>query len=662
MPLVRRATKPIPSSGSRTESFEANDYSLGMDTFTSNDKFSLKSGSSNKLRMAKNARIITLGEYENRKGADYYSDAAGETKDDSQEATTGASEVDFSDTIRIAQPFTTSSAGILSKVDINIKNDSSGVGVPIVEIYTDSSSEPGTLLAKSSINPTDVTSSLQYLSVRFPEAPELSTSTTYWIVIYVQAVASGAYTLSNTTDDTNALISTDSGSSWSSTSYDINFKQYYATAGGVKGLIRAYKSDGTKVTLFAHGTTLYSVDDNDGSLTAVKTGLNSGATHYRFVLVNDIVYYVNEYDGLRKWDFTTESQVNSNNYSNIAVHKGLLFLVEKDDPNKVVYSNFADYETFTSTDFLYIPSPKTGDPVKAMRSLNGYMIFWTMDNKFILSGDDNATFALDEAPDQKGTYTQETTAQDKHFVYYLSEDGVYRSNGSEAQLMSKNNYKDIKEIADKSTACIVINRGRLYLWYSEENVAYNNQAWVWNLNYGSSDGDCVESFDTNTCIQRAVDAFRDDDKLITACSILGRVYWQEQDSNDYSNLGGDIEFELQTHYLSFSSPAVLKEIRYWNPRFAAQSSSYAINCEYAVDLRDNWMLYGNPNVQGSGATYGSGFEYGDGTTYGTSAEFQSQLYVPGEYRRIAIRYKHYATRQPQKFLGHSLVVQTRRIR
>lgn len=658
---AKRATKPVPPMSSPTRTHEINDYSKGMDSFVSNDKFPFKDGGSNWLRLAQDARITTLGEYETRKGFDFHSASVGETKDDNQESTTGAADRSFSTTVRLAQKVTTTSAGRLPKLELRLKNDASATGVIIVELWTNSSGNPGTMLGRSSISSSSLTSSYAYLAAHSAEAPTLTTTTDYWVVAYVQETGSGSYKWSSTTTGTDALVSTDSGGTWATTSYALNFKQYYATTGAPKGLFRAYKSDGTKVTLFAHGTVLYSVNNVTGALTAIKTGLSASATDYRFVLVNDIVYYVNGFDGYRKWDFTTESQVNATNYSNIALHKGLIFLVEKNDPNKITFSNFADYETFTSTDFIYVPSPKTGDPVTALQPLNGYLIIGTLDNKHILSGDDNATFSLDEAPDQKGTYSQDTMTADKNFIYYLSDDGVYRSNGSEAQLMSDNIHQDILTLANKETCCICVSKGRLYLWFRSQGASANDSCYVWNLNF-SGDNDTVESHDDNAYVSRATNAFRDDDSLLVASSLLGQIYWQELDSNDYTNIGGDINYELGTHYMTFGSPAVLKEMRYWEPRFGAQDGSYTIDCEYAYDLRDNWQTYSSPNVQGSGSLWGASSTIWGSFTWGSTAELQSYLYVPGEYRRIALRYKHYATRQPHKFLGHSMVIQTRRMR
>lgn len=657
MPLANRNSRPVTVvSPSRQNPLELNDYSKGMNSYVSDDVFKDEF-----WRLAQDARINTLGEYETRKGFDFHSDAAGETQDQTITSTTGAADQSFSETTYLAQKFTAGATQRLSKVEINIKNSASAQGTILVEIWSDSGGSPSALISRSSISASTPTGSYAYITARFPDAPPITSGTAYWIVCHIQTVGSGSYKWSSTTSATTAKSSTDSGTTWSSTSYALNFKQHYATSGGVLGFIRAYKSDGTAVTVFAHGTSLYSVNNSTGALTTIKSGLNASATDYRFVLVNDIVYYVNGFDGLRKWNFTTESQVSSTNYSDILVHKGLLFLQDKTDPNKWIFSNFADYETFTSTDFVYIPAPKTGDPTTAARSINGYLLFWTRNNKYILSGEDNATFRLDEALGQKGTYTSETVTQDLNYAYFLGDDGIYQTNGMDEKLISQHIYQDILSLQNKDDCTIQVNNGRLYLWFASEGSSLNNQCYVINLNY---DKGTVESLDTNAYVSRAFNAFNDDDKLMVGSSAIGQIHWQELSTNDYTNLGGDINFLLQMHYNPFGAPAVEKQIRFWKPRFGAQSGDYEITCEYAYDQRDNWQVVSNGTVE----VQGSGYEWGDaGTvwgafTWGTTNEAQGSLYVPSEYRRIALRYKHYATRQPQRFLGHTIIYQVRRIR
>lgn len=656
MPWAKRVTHTIPRISSPTTEYEFNDYSQGVNSFVSNDV--LKAADKH-WQIAQNARMPKLGEYETRKGLDFHSVPAGQAIDVQQTSTTGAADQNVSQTVRVAKKITFTTTGRCTRLDINLKNSAAATGTVMVELWSNSGGAPSAMLARTSIAASDIEGTYAYEIARFVESPSV-TATDYWAVVYVQAMGSGAYKISSTTNASTGLTSTNSGTTWSASSVDYNVKAYLSTTGGTKGLHRAYKSDGTKVTLFAHGTVLYSVDETTGALTSVKTGLSASATRYRFTTVNDIVYYVNGFDGLRKLSgasFGTDAQVSSTNYTDITEHKGMLFLVTKDDPNKVVFSNFAAYETFTSTDFIYVPSPKTGDPVTALLSLNGYLLIWTADNKFILSGSDNATFQLDDAPDQKGTYTSDTVAHDKNFAYYLADDGVYLTNGNEAKLLSKNIYEDIRTMPNKDDAVMCVNQGRLYLWHTPSGEAANSRCWVFNLNF-----DTVESLDTDTFVATAVNGFRDDDKLYVASSLVGQVYVQELSTNDYTNLGGDIDFLLATHFMPFGSPAHYKEIRYWKPRFKAQSGDYEIDCLYGYDLRDSLTTQDSPNVQGDGYEWGDSGTVWGSFTWGTAAELQSDLYIPGEYRRIRVGYRHYATRQPQRFLGHTFVIQLRRLK
>lgn len=665
MGWARRRTVPVPSISSHTETVEINDYSNGMNDFIANDVMPVKSGQANMWRGAQNARIITLGEYETRKGLDFHSATAGETLDRSVTSVSGAADQTFNDTKWLAQLFIPAATGPMPRLDININNAAAASGAVIVELWTGSNLGPGVnngeMIGRSSISDGSLSVSYGYLIARFIDAPLVTTGTRYFIVVYTQPTALGSFNWSSTASATTAFTSIDSGNTWVAANFALNFKEYYCTAGATLGHIRARKSDGTMKTVFAQGTTLYSVDDATGTLTAIKTGLSASATHYRFAVVNDILYYVNGFDGYRKWDFTTESQVSATNYSHIAYHKGLMFLVRTDDTNRIDFSNFGLYETFTSTDFIEVPSPKTGDPVTAILSLNGYFLIWTRNNKFIFSGADNTTFRLDQAPDQNGTYTQETVAADQNYAYYLSDDGMYRTNGNDPQLLSENNYNSVLTMATKSTACVGINQGRLYLWFAANGSASNNNCWVWNLNYNSK-ADTVESLDTDAPVATVSSSPFDGSALMVGSSVVGQVSWQELAGNDYTNMGGDIDFRLTTHYITFGTPAINKGNRYFKARFGNESEDYGVEVQYAYDLRENWQVIGSLDVQGDGFAWGDSSTIWGEFIWGVDIESEFSTTISGEYRRIALRYQHYATRQPIRFLGHTLVMQLRRLR
>jgi hypothetical protein len=465
MGWATRGKHRVPNIHSPQAGYELNDYSLGMNSFLSNDKLPTRNGDKNFLRLAQDARIPSLGEYETRKGFNYYSAPSGVAVNQSISSTTGAADKAFSETVYLAQKWTASVSGALPIIYLSLSNTAAGQGTISVEHWTDNAGSPGTLVSKGTIAGSAPTATPTLYPAYFVDAPAIVNGTSYWIVVHIQLYGANSYNWRSTTSATTAKTSTDSGLSWSSTSYALLFQQYVCQNNPVLGLARLARSDGSKRTVFACASGVdtnisYISDESLGTLSSVKSGLSTSATTYRFATFNDVTYYVNGYDGLRKWDFTTESQVNSTNYTLICNHKGLLFLAGGADPNAVIYSNFGLPETYTSTDFVYADVPKNGDPVTALVSLNGNLLIFSRNNKFILGGDSNDNFRVDEAPDQKGTYSQETVCQDSNYVYFLSNDGVYRSNGSEAQLMSKNIYNDIQAIPDKSKCVMAVSQGR----------------------------------------------------------------------------------------------------------------------------------------------------------------------------------------------------------
>jgi hypothetical protein len=241
------------------------------------------------------------------------------------------------------------------------------------------------------------------------------------------------------------MSSSDSGVTWSSTSYALNLTVYLTPDGGVLGHIRATKSDRTTKTLMAYkeaaGTTaVASVSDVDGSLTAIKTGLSSNATRYKFVAVDDRVFYVNGYDAPRKWDYTSEAAMSGSPAvaSDIALHVNALFFVSASDPCRVFFSDAGAFETFTSTNFIYVPSPKSPDWIVKMVPFNNQnIVFLTKKTKWVLSGSDLSVMRLNRAIGTKGCIAADSFQQTLSHIFFASDDGAYRWNGSTDELLTK---------------------------------------------------------------------------------------------------------------------------------------------------------------------------------------------------------------------------------
>jgi hypothetical protein len=476
-------------------------------------------------------------------------------------------------------------------------------------------------------------------------------------VAYVQDNGTGYYEWSSTTNATTSKVSTNGGVSFSSISYAMNIKTYLSTDGGVLGHIRATKSDGTVKTLLAYkeaaGTSaVASVSDVDGSLTNIKTGLSSSATRYEFVCVNDVVYYVNGQDAPRKWDFTTESAMGGSPAvaSQIALHVNSLFFVAAADPTKIFFSDAGAFETFTSTNFVYIPSPKTADwIVKIVPFNNQNLVCLTKKTKWVLAGASLSVMRLNRAIGTKGCNAPYSVQQTLSYIYFASDDGAYRWNGSTDELLTKPITNEYLTAANRDDMGSALWNNRYYLFFTPAGGAYNSQCWVINIEHGS-----IESRDLATYVQKSMvwDGPSDDGRLLQASNLVGALYYAERSTNNYSNLGRPIHWDIRTRYEHYGSPSQEKEIPYWYPRFLSGSSDYDVVCAYDVDFLDNPTTDAE-SLSGGGDTWGGGETWGGGATWGAAALVAPELSIPGTPHYFQRRYSRTGVDTPVEFLGET---------
>lgn len=643
--IPRTSTKKL-----QTKDFE---FTEGIDTYNSNDNVAL-----NAWRYATDARQIEVGKWKTRKGNNFYSVPLGEAVNVQQNSTAGASTRSLTTTTWVAQRLTAAATGRCTLVEVNIKTGTGAAGEVIVELREDDGGSPGTVIGTSSIPSSSITGSEQYLKARFIQAPDITNTENYWVVCYIQNGGSGDYIITTTTNTSTAKTSTDSGTTWGSSVASLNVKLYTSTATGVKGVYRVKRPNGSSVTFMAHGTNLYTVNDTTGATTSVDSGLDADATHIRFAFVNDTLYYVTGEQKPRKYDFATAAEVTDAPAEAFAIieHKGLVFYAQTSDPTKYFYTNFADYDEFTSTDFIYAPAPKTGDPIVGFAKLNGLMYQFTRRNKLVLYGSDNATFSQDEAPGQKGTFTQESLVYDENYVFFASDDGIYQFNGSEEVNIAKDILPSWTSLLSKDTCTLELFNNRLYVWYTPNGQAINSECFVYNVLLRK-----WESVDTNAFIGRAHSRFDYADLFIQASNRVGALYYGELDSNNYSQLGTPLQFELRTAHNHFDTHGQLKRIPMWRPHFEKGQSSYNVQCGYAFDLDDSANFY-DISLAGTGITFDSGYLYDDGHTFASNSEISpTSLTIPGEHRRIQIRYKRHAVNQPVGFDGHTLSLEIQRL-
>lgn len=644
----------IPSVTTRKGKTRQVSFTGMVNTYKDNDDIDIT-----QLYAAIDARMIKKGRYKTRKGLDRYSVPVGEADNVTLTAVTGATDAVVSGTGAVAQKLITTGAGRATKAEVRIKASTTGQsGVVIVELCQDNAGMPGTVLARSSIRPSAITTTYAYHPVYFLKAPALTATQTVWLVVRTQSATSGTFHVSTTSSVSTALLSATAGTTWSAQIYGVNVKLATTPEQAVLGFIRVNRPNGLNYTFFAAGTSLYSVNETTGATSVIHTGMSALATKYRFVVVQDALYWVNGFAQPYKYDFTTVTQDDDCPFlpQLIEEHVGLL-IVGREDDSKIAWSGFGTYQTWTSTDFAYLLAPKSQFTHTAFAKLNGVFYAFANRNKYQLLGEDNASFSASEAMSQRGTFTQESMVYDDNSIYHADHEGVWMFNGTEEVNLAESFLEDYLNIANKNSLVLEKHRNRLYVFFASSGSPTNDSCYVINLVERK-----LESLDRNTPISRAYARKDKTGLFLQASTVIPAIYQAEAEGNDYHNLGDQLEWELQTSYTHFDEPAQFKRITKWRPEFASVGGSYSVQLGYAKDFETS-AVWQDFNLAGSGTRWDSGWLWNDGTRYATGGNLQAtSLLIAGTFRRLQRRYKHVAAREPVEFDSEVLEVQSQRLR
>jgi len=645
-----RTTIPsITTSKGQTQSLSFKD---GINSYKDNDDVK-----NTELIAAVDARMVKIGRYKTRRGLDRFTIPIGEASNASVVSTTGASTYTINSTNAVAQRLTVGATQRITRIDVRLRSTTASKGVLLVELYTNNAGNPGTLLGRSSLSASDIPSSFTYVPSYFIEAPLLVSGTTCWVVVRAQNEQAGTYEISTTSSASTALTSSTNGEVWVTASFAANVNMYGSTNGAVKGIFKAYRPNLQVRTIFAFGNSMYEANAN-GTTTLIKSGMAAGATKYRFSMDQDVVRWTNGLEKPYKWDFTTVEQIDAIPVipNNIMSHKGLLFYTNDADNTAVTYSNFGEYDTFTSTDFLYMPGPKNADGLRAMAPLNGVLYFFSKRNKRLLLGSDSDTFQDDDAPSQRGTFSQESLVFDSNYIYHADDEGVWQFNGSDERNLAEDFLEEYNAIVNKETINLDVFNNRLYIWYTPVGSADNTECFVYNLTLN-----LYESKDKKTIIGRTFGRETQDDTFIQASNRVGALYYGERSTNDYHNLGDQLQTGIYTAYSHFGTPSQLKRVPKQRPQLPSVSGSYSVQAGYDKDFNNN-PTFRDINVSGNGGRYNTGLRYDTGVRYvGQRMITPKSLQIPGTFNRLQRIYQHVAAREPFEFDSEVLTVETQRL-
>jgi hypothetical protein len=405
--------------------------------------------------------------------------------------------------------------------------------------------------------------------------------------------------------------------------------------------------------VIGHGTNVYTINDVTGATTSIKSGLSASATAYYFDQSNDQLFVVNGFDVPQYWDGTTWAVVaGSPPVSKFCVfHKNRFWVVDAANPTKLVFSELGDYQQYLSTSFIYAPSPKSGDPIVGLQVFQDNLVVFTRKTKYILFGDDPGNFVLRQSSGKKGAVNQDVIKADPNYIYYLSDDGVYRYNGSADELVSDFVQTEVDTIVDKTECSAVIHNNYYRLYYGSTGSTANDACLLW---------DTLNNFwlrDSGTYIDKPF--LNEVGELYEGSSLVGALYNAEV---AYSDLGKPIEFIYWTKYFGDGIRKIL--LRRVIPSIRLQTQPYELNIYIDIDQRNTIPLRYTIDAQASGGLWGEGSPWlwgAGGDIQWGSATVSSPTVLRGtEAFWHQIRFEQTGVDTPVEILSYVLEMRVRR--
>jgi len=588
-----------------------------------------------------------------RKGTERFSTPVGETAN-VQNVGTATATAEISPDEWVAQPFTASSTGALTKFEVDVKKQAGATGIVMVDIYTDVASAPGVKMMSSSIKTSDITTTFQYLPAYYIHAESITNATTYWAVFYVQEGGTGKYEL-NLADATGAIRSTDGGTNYSALNDSVRYKTYTSTAGRVLGAYRWYPQNSNDRTLFAHKTNLYSVPDNTGTPTSIYSSIYSGADYVRFAQMNDILYWVDGDSVCKQWDGTTVSSLTNspNSPTHIITHQQRLFFVSDDDPTRVTFSDLNEPTSYASTNFFYVPRPKSPDRIAGWTVFQESLVIFTHETKHVLYGTDIGSFTRKEAVGTKGAISQEAIVTDRNYIYFMADDKqIYRYNGISDELISEKVQPELSAITDVSSVRLAIYDNQLRVYYAKNPDAQNHRMLLFDIVY-------KQWFrDTERPVGGCLEWYLDDNRLIEFSSAVGALYYAEQ---DYSDLGSPIEFAYWTAYKMYTSGAAKDRVKKFRPVLRAADQAYYMMVGKDIDFQNSPDMRAY-FVSGQGTTWGGGALWGGGAVWGTQRLVDNASGMSRRGKHTQYRFEKTGVETPVEILGYIAAIKAGRPR
>jgi hypothetical protein len=279
------------------------------------------------------------------------------------------------------------------------------------------------------------------------------------------------------------------------------------------------------------------------------------------------------------------------------------------------------------------------------------LTIFTRKTKYVLYGDDPGNFVLRQSSGKKGAVNQDVIKSDPNYVYFLADDGVYRYNGSQDQLISDKVQTIIDQMSDKSLASAVVHNNYYRLYFPQTGSTTINSCLLWDSinNFWLYDTEtyCDMPFVTETNV------------LIEGSSLAGVLYYAEQ---AYSDLGKPISFKYWTKYWGDGLRKIF--FRRIVPSIRLQTQPYNLNVKFDINQLNTASIAYTVNAQASGITWGGGSNWAGGSSvvWGSAVVSTPQTLKGTEAFWLQVRFEQVGADTPVEILSYVLEQRVRRIR
>lgn len=712
----------VPSLSTRKSSPVTTNFAKGIYTYKPNDTMD-----QDEVRLAQDARFDRVGEYGTRLGYKKLTDPIGKTQlacsADGTTSTVSGSEVkpwSFTATadnlIYSVRVYLTRATGdtsyVIPKINLAINGD-----LVASSCISNNNLEQGTYVGEViftncpnlfdgeelTVSLSTQTGSLDSIQARVNGSGELLCDVTTATSGTVDSVFSV-----NIDDDKSIL-------------FVFNENLYWMNSSGTVSLVRSLPTGATKVRFSQNLNTIRYVDGleaphlltptiTDGKVTAwtdtaipvkdlqTDTTINVTMRNIMNGTADNLIYFATDPDTEALWTypygysfakspaFSTTATINGNPGATLSINsstitpsgigvgdwitgQGTATAEVTSISGTTVYLRIVDttpqtissYDKFCTDFYQNFPAIKTGDPLTAMFNLGGVLYFMTKRNKYQMYSQSADSWTQSSTNAQNGTFSQESVVCDLNYAYFANENGIYIFDGASESSLTENSIQNVYDaIPNKENIVLDLYKNRLYVYYTSIEGGVNDSCLIYNINLR-----VWESFDSNTWVSATSARQNTYGQFICGHSRVGMLMVNESvSSNDYSDMGQAIAFNLETSYQHFGTTSQLKRITKWRPQFATTNQPYTVECGYSLDYTDQVKYAFSIDLFRQIPTL-LNYVWDNPSDYGVPAiptRHTTSTKVNGEFYRCQIRYQHIAAFEPVIFRSHTLTTETQRIR